>query len=96
MVGGRKEAWIVVKELEQVCWGSPCAWDGYDDAGRPFYVRYRDGTIALWQGEIGESKRSIGDGAPAFEKRVGSGARTAIGWSEVEHHVGHLLGGVGH
>lgn len=75
-----------VAELAQTCLASPSQWEGRTEDDRPFYVRYRWGTLTVQLGEPGTADAV--EGELLFKADVGDKLGGWMDWSEVEKATG--------
>jgi hypothetical protein len=75
-----------IASLDQTCLRSPSQWEGRTDDNRPFYVRYRWGTLTV---QLGERDADDGyDGEMLFEAKIGGSLAGELEWNEVEAATG--------
>ena len=64
---------LKIETIKNTCESCPAQWEGIDAEGRPVYVRYRWGYLAISVGEKYKGIDSAINGQEVFGKQIGSG-----------------------
>ena len=82
---------LKITDIQQTCPAFPSQWDGRLEDGRPFYIRYRGGYLAVRFGPVGGSFDDALNADNWFDQKVGGDRDGEIELAEVCRLTGLAL-----
>lgn len=76
---------IILTKIEQTCSACPAQWDGFEEDGTYYYIRYRWGHLTVNRGAV--------NGEEIYSEYIGGGLDGYMHTDEMFAHTGMILQG---